>query len=169
MRSGKTGDQWHFGMKVHFGTDPQGRAHSVAVTDASVHDSQMMDGLLHGEEEVIYADNAYANQDKQSAMESTGVSWGVNRKSTRNRKLNCADRAFNHKSNRTRARVERLFGVIDNDLPTQNLPVGLVFGLQDIQSFVANVHDQVIITNTMKQRYKDIHCHHLPRFMTNPD
>lgn len=112
MRSGKKGNQWHFGMKVHVGTDTRGRAHSVAVTDASVHDSRMMDDLLHGEEEVIYADKAYADQDKQAAMESSGVRWRVNRKGTRSRKLNCADRAFNRKSNRTRARVEHLFGVI---------------------------------------------------------
>lgn len=71
-----------------------------------------MDDLLHGEEEVVFADKAYADQDKQAAMESSGVCWRVNRKGTRNRKLNCADRAFNRKSYRTRARVEHLFGVI---------------------------------------------------------
>lgn len=36
----------------------------------------------------------------------------VLRKATRSRKLNCADQFFNRKSNRTRARVEHVFGVI---------------------------------------------------------
>ena len=36
----------------------------------------------------------------------------MNRKARRGKKLNCADRSFNRKSNRTRARVEHVFGVI---------------------------------------------------------
>ncbi len=36
----------------------------------------------------------------------------VHRKATRGRRLTCADRAFNRKSNRVRARVEHVFGVI---------------------------------------------------------
>jgi len=112
MKQTKKGNEWHFGMKVHIGTDIQGRVHSAAVTDAGVHDSQMMDDLLHGEEEEVYGDKAYANRAKKEALEQAGVNWRVNRKASRNKKLNCADRAFNRKSNRTRSRVEHLFGVI---------------------------------------------------------
>jgi len=54
MKQTKKGNQWHFGMKAHIGTDVQGRVHSVGVTDAAVHDSQMLDDLLHGEETAIY-------------------------------------------------------------------------------------------------------------------
>ena len=35
MKQTKKGNQWHFGMKMHVGTDTQGRVHSVVVTDAS--------------------------------------------------------------------------------------------------------------------------------------
>lgn len=112
MKQTKKGNQWHFGMKVHIGTDTQGRVHSVAVTDASVHDSTVMDDLIHGEERIVYGDKAYASQQRQADYESRGVEWRINRKATRNRKLNCADRSFNRKSNRTRARVEHAFGVI---------------------------------------------------------
>lgn len=45
MKQTKKGNQWYFGMKAHVGTDTQGYVHSVAVTDAAVHDSQMMDDL----------------------------------------------------------------------------------------------------------------------------
>jgi len=45
-------------MKVHLGADQQGRAHSIAVTDASVYDFYSIEELLHGEETRIYADNA---------------------------------------------------------------------------------------------------------------
>jgi IS5 family transposase len=114
MKQTKKGNQWHFGMKMHIGTDTQGRVHSVAVTDAAVHDSQVMEDLLHGEEQVIYGDKAYANQDKQADYEGSDVTWRINRKAKRGKKLNAADRAFNRKSNRTRARVEHAFGVVKN-------------------------------------------------------
>lgn len=112
MKSTKKGNQWYFGMKVHVGTDKQGRAHSVAVTDAGVHDSQVMDDLIHGEEQEIYGDKAYADDDHKQQHESEGVTWRVSRKAKRNKKLNCADQSFNRKSNRTRARVEHIFGVV---------------------------------------------------------
>ena len=48
MRQTKKGNQWHFGMKLHIGTDTGGGVHTVVVTDASVHDSCVMEDLLHG-------------------------------------------------------------------------------------------------------------------------
>ena len=54
MRQTKKGNQWHFGMKLHIGTDTGGGVHTVVVTDASVHDSCVMEDLLHGDERVIY-------------------------------------------------------------------------------------------------------------------
>lgn len=114
MKQTKKGNQWHFGMKAHIGTDTQGRAHTVVVTDASVHDSQIMDDLLHGEEQEIYGDKAYADEQKKLAFEQKGKTWRVNRKAKRGKKLNIADRWFNKKSNRTRAKVEHVFGVIKN-------------------------------------------------------
>ena len=50
MSSTKKGRNWHFGMKMHVGTDVNGMTRSVAVTTASVHDSVMMEELLRVEE-----------------------------------------------------------------------------------------------------------------------
>ena len=112
MKQTKKGNQWHFGMKVHVATDTQGRAHSIGVTDASVHDSQLMDELLHGEEIEVYGDKAYAGAQRRRELQDKGVTCRINRKARRGKKLNCADRSFNTKSNRTRARVEHIFGVV---------------------------------------------------------
>ena len=112
MGSTKKGTTWHFGLKAHVGSDPQGRVHTVVVTSASVHDSQMMDECLHGDEEVIYGDKAYVDAQRQQEAQAEGIEWRVLRKATRGRKLTCADRSFNRKSNRTRARVEHPFGII---------------------------------------------------------
>jgi IS5 family transposase len=46
--------------------------------------------------------------------EERGVEWRVSWKATRKRKLNRAEKSFNCKSNRTRAKVEHAFGMIKN-------------------------------------------------------
>ena len=80
--------------------------------DAAVHDSVVMDECLHGEEAVIYGDKAYASEGRRQAAVARDIDWRVNRKARRGKRLNCADRSFNRKSNRTRSRVEHAFGVI---------------------------------------------------------
>ena len=112
MKQTKKGNAWYFGMKTHIGTDTQGRVHSVAVTDAAVHDSVMLPDCLHGEETAVYGDKAYADEGRRQAALGRGIDWRVNRKARRGQRLNCADQSFNRKSNRTRARVEHAFGVI---------------------------------------------------------
>jgi len=112
MKQTKKGNQWYFGMKMHISSDTQGRVHSIVVTDASVHDSTVAEDLIHGEEDELYGDKAYANEERKESYESAGVTWRVNRKAKRGKKLNCADRSFNRKSNRTRAKVEHAFGVV---------------------------------------------------------
>lgn len=112
MGSTRKGTTWHFGLKAHVGSDVQGRVHTVVVTSASMHDSQMLDECLHGDEQVIYGDKAYADAQRQADAQAEGVEWRVLRKAKRGKKLNCADHSFNRKSNRTRARVEHPFGII---------------------------------------------------------
>src|SRR6056297_3811130 len=51
MSSTKKGNAWYFGMKAHVGVDADsGIVHSLETTTAKVHDSQVWDELLHGEE-----------------------------------------------------------------------------------------------------------------------
>ncbi len=112
MKQTKKGNAWYFGMKAHIGTDTQGRVHSVAVTHAAVHASTVMADCLHGEEAVIYGDKAYADEVRRQAALARGVDWRVSRKARRGKRLSCADKSFNRKSNRTHSRVEHAFGVI---------------------------------------------------------
>ena len=85
-----------------------GGVHTVVVTDASVHDSCVMEDLLHGDERVIYGDKGYVSEERREAAERSGKTWRVSRRSNRGRKLNAADKAFNRKSNRIRSRVEHV-------------------------------------------------------------
>ena len=113
MRQTKKGNQWYFGMKAHVGTDTgRGLAHSVVVTDAAVHDSQVMDGLLHGEEEAVYGDKAYASEGKKKEYEGRGVKWCVNLKANRSHQLNQEEVECNHKRSQIRAKGEHAFLVV---------------------------------------------------------
>jgi IS5 family transposase len=113
MRSTRKGNQYYFGMKAHVGTDTgKGLAHSVVVTDASVHDSQVMDGLVHGGEQVVYGDKAYSNEEKKKEYEARGVQWCVSLRGCRWRQLTEEEEASNHQQSKIRARVEHVFLVV---------------------------------------------------------
>jgi transposase, IS5 family len=113
MKQTKKGNQWYFGMKAHVGTDTRkGLAHSVVVTDASVHDSQVMDKLIHGEEQAIYGDRAYTSEKKRQEYEARGIKWCVNRKACRHYQLTPEDVAYNHSQSQIRAKGEHAFLVV---------------------------------------------------------
>ena len=113
MRQTKKGNQWYFGMKAHVGTDTgRGLAHSVVVTDAAVHDSRVMDALLHGEEVVVYGDKAYASDGKKNEYEAKGIEWCINRKANRGQQLTPEDIDRNHRQSQIRAKGEHAFLVV---------------------------------------------------------
>lgn len=113
MKQTKKGNQWYFGMKAHVGTDSQtGLAHTVVVTNAGVHDSQVMDELLHGEEQSVYGDKAYTSEKKRKEYEARGISWCVKRKACRHYQLSPEDVEYNHQQGRIRAKGEHAFLVV---------------------------------------------------------
>lgn len=113
MRQTKKGNQWYFGMKAHVGTDTKrGLVHRIVVTDASIHDSQVMDDLLHGEESVVYGDKAYVDEGKKLVYENNGIAWCINRKGKRGYPLSQEDRDWNHEQNRIRAKGEHAFRIV---------------------------------------------------------
>jgi IS5 family transposase len=59
MKQTRKGNTWYFGMKLHVGTDLQGRVHSIAVTHAGIADITQLPVLVHGAERVLYGDQAY--------------------------------------------------------------------------------------------------------------
>jgi len=113
MKQTKKGNRWYFGMKAHMGTDTRrGLGHRVVGTDASVHDSRVMDDLLHGEETVVYGDKAYADEVKRKEYKERGIEWRINRKGKRGHLLSEGDREWNHTHNRIRAKGEHAFWVV---------------------------------------------------------
>lgn len=113
MSSTRKGTDWFFGLKLHVGTDMgHGLAHHAAVTTAKTHDSRIMAGLLHGEEQLLYGDTAYVDGSRKHFYEKQGVGWRVQRRAPRKAPLGLADREWNREQNRVRAKVEHIFHVI---------------------------------------------------------
>jgi IS5 family transposase len=112
MRQTKKGNTWHFGMKVHIGTDVKGRVHTLTATHAAVHDVTMLPELLHGEETVVYGDRGYWKEADRQAAEAAGVRYRVNRRGTEQHPVTARWKQINRARSRTRAFVEHPFLVV---------------------------------------------------------
>lgn len=112
MRQTRKGNTWHFGMKVHVGTDVQGLVHSVTTTHAAEADVTQVPQLLHGEEERLYGDRAYWSEHDRLACEAAGIKYRVNRRGTRQRPVSPRWRQINQARSRVRARGEHIFHVV---------------------------------------------------------
>jgi IS5 family transposase len=112
MKQGKKGKAWHFGMKLHVGTDQRGIVHTVTATHAGAADICQLPDLLHGQEREVFGDQAYWKEADRQAFEARGVRYRVNRRPTESRPLTEQWRAINRARSRTRARGEHAFRVV---------------------------------------------------------
>jgi IS5 family transposase len=101
------------GMKLHIGVDSQtGLAHSAVVTAANVHDKHPLPELLHGQEERVYGDCAYASQEELIKAKAPGAMDCTNKKVRKGSVTEELERLINRAKSRVRARVEHVFGVV---------------------------------------------------------
>ncbi|OYT92744.1 MAG: IS5/IS1182 family transposase [Burkholderiales bacterium PBB3] len=113
MHQTRKGQQWFFGMKLHIGVDSQsGLAHSAVVTAANVHDKHPLPDLLHGNEQRVYGDSAYASQKNLIASKAPKAKDFTNQRSRYAGIIDEAVRAKNRNKSKVRARVEHVFGVV---------------------------------------------------------
>lgn len=113
MKQSRKGKQWYFGMKAHVGVDAKSRLiHRVVATSGAVHDGKVLPQLLHGEENAVWGDTAYAGQ---TAVIEQCAPWAQDLTQRRGRGyayLSAMQRAINRKRSRVRARAEHAIGVI---------------------------------------------------------
>ena len=114
MHQTRKGQQWYFGMKLHIGVDSQtGLTHSAVVTAANVHDKHPLPELLHGEEQRVYGDSAYASQKELIASTAPRAKDFTNKRvRKRSGEVDEAERSKNRNKSKVRARVEHVFGVV---------------------------------------------------------
>ena len=113
MSQTKKGNTWHFGMKVHTGTDmDSGLVHTIKVTTAKTHDKKAMPDLLHGEECAVFGDKGYVSDEDKRAARAKSVFWGILDKAKPKKKLSTAQVKRNRQLSSVRAKVEHPFRVL---------------------------------------------------------
>ena len=113
MHQTRKGQQWYFGMKLHIGVDSKtGLAHSAVVTAANVHDKHPLPQLLHGAEQEVYGDSAYASQQELIESKSPLAEDRTNQRVLGSGIVADLERIVNRIKSKVRSRVEHVFAVV---------------------------------------------------------
>jgi IS5 family transposase len=109
----------HYGYKNHVSVD---RRHKLVrryqVTDAAVHDSQVVEDILDPDNTAsgVWADSAYRSAEIEAKLEEMSLKSRIHRKGHRNKPLNERSMRGNKTRSKVRARVEHVFGAQTNDM-----------------------------------------------------
>jgi IS5 family transposase len=113
----KKNDETHYGYKDHVKADAATKLITgFEVTDASVHDSNMLDELINDEDNVVFADSAYRSQAQEERLAEAGIKSKIMEKGFRNKPLSKTQITRNKKRSKTRVRVEHIFGFMTNSM-----------------------------------------------------
>jgi len=111
--------QSHYGYKNHINVD---RRHKLVrcykVTDASVHDSQVVEDILNADNTAssVWADSAYRSAEIETMLKEKGLKSRIHRKGRRNKPLTKREQHGNNIRSKVRVRVEHIFGAQSNDM-----------------------------------------------------
>jgi len=108
-----------FGYKNHIKADTKTKLiEEFIVTDASVHDSQAIEGLLteNDEGQPLYADSAYTGEKQEEVYKNKNVINMVHEKGYKGKPLTDEQKADNREKSRVRVRVEHVFGFVENSM-----------------------------------------------------
>ena len=106
-----------FGYKNHVNADARHKLiRGYDVTDASVHDSQKLDGLLNSANtsQDVYADSAYRSAETEAKLDERGFRSRIHRRASRNHPLSDVQAAANRTKSKVRVRIEHVFGAQEN-------------------------------------------------------
>ena len=115
MSQTKKGNQWYFGMKAHIGVDAEsGLIHTVECTTAKVADNVMLKDCLHGDEQIVFADRGYHqnNRTVEHLQAEDGLAILVPTKKPKGGELTEQQKQSNRILSAIRAVVEHPFRVI---------------------------------------------------------
>ena len=113
----KKNNETIYGYKGHVKADAKSKIITkYEVTSAEVHDSQVLEKMVDTSDEgkELYGDSAYAGQDE--ILKRKKIESKINEKGYRNLPLSDAQKATNREKSKVRARVEHIFGFIENSM-----------------------------------------------------
>jgi len=146
-----------YGYKNHAKVDTKSKfIDNYKVTDASVHDSQALDDLLEEEDkgQDFYADSAYTGEDQEKVIDKYEMNNKVHEKGYRNKPLTDQQKANNKEKSKTRARVEHVFGFMEqsmNGLIVKSVGIKRATGIIGLINLTYNLfrYEQVIRLNIL--------------------
>lgn len=108
-----------YGYKNHAKVDTKSKfVNTYTVTDASVHDSQVLDDLLTEKDkgQDLHADSAYTGKEQDKIIEKYEMENKVHQKGYRNKPLTEQQKENNTEKSKIRARVEHVFGFMEQSM-----------------------------------------------------
>lgn len=109
----------YYGYKDHVKADEKSKLiDTYTVTDASVHDSQETEPLLTEKDkgQSLHADSAYSGEPIVEVVKKKAMENHIHEKGYRNNPLTEEQKENNRIKSKTRARVEHIFGFIENSM-----------------------------------------------------
>jgi len=109
----------HYGYKDHAKVDNKHKfVEDYAVTDASVHDSQALEELLNEKDrgQDLHADSAYTGSEQEKTIRKYKMNNKVHEKGYKNKPLSEEQKKSNREKSKTRARVEHVFGFMEQSM-----------------------------------------------------
>jgi IS5 family transposase len=154
----KKNDETFYGYKNHAKVDTKSKfIDNYEVTDASVHDSQPLDDLLSEEDEGqdFYADSAYTGEEQEKVIDKYKMKNKVNEKGYRNKPLTDEQKTSNREKSKTRARVEHVFGFMEqsmNGLIVRSVGIVRATGIIGLINLTYNLfrYEQVVRLNILQ-------------------
>ena len=115
----KKNGETFYGYKNHAKVDTKSKfINKYTVTDASVHDSQALDDLLEEKDkgQDLHADSAYTGEEQEKTIVKYEMKNKVHEKGYHNKPLTQEQKANNTKKSKIRARVEHVFGFMEQSM-----------------------------------------------------
>ena len=154
----KKNNETFYGYKNHAKVDTKSKfVNTYVVTDASVHDSQALEKLLDKKDEgqTLHADSAYTGEEQEKTIEKYMMKNKVHEKGYRNAPLTEEQKTTNKEKSKTRARVEHVFGFMEqsmNGLFIRSVGIVRATGIIGLINLTYNIfrYEQVIRSKANK-------------------
>lgn len=139
----------YYGYKNHVKVDVDSKLIlQYEVTDASVHDSQLIENLLDKSDYVLlfYADSAYTGAENEKSVTDRKMKNLICEKGYKNKPLTELQKLFNREKSRVRSRVEHVFGFIENSMKgmyLQNIGKKRIEGIIGLMNLTYNMFRKI--------------------------
>ncbi len=140
-----------YGYKNHVNADATHKLiRRYDVSDAAVHDSQKLDGLLNNTNTSadVFADSAYRSAETEARLKARGFRSRIHVRATRNHSLSQRQEEANRKKSKIRVRIEHVFGAQETSAGSRLVrTIGIVRARAKIglQNLVYNVRRLVTL------------------------